>query len=78
MQNLTGQQSHTCDGSAEFDRLVTQRDWKRCPGRRFYLIWHDRQIFLTTWRPQKACGAVVEQDGGCRHMTVRPSVAAFC
>ncbi|KDQ06302.1 hypothetical protein BOTBODRAFT_121700 [Botryobasidium botryosum FD-172 SS1] len=26
------QQRHTCDGSAELDRLIDQQKWKRCPG----------------------------------------------
>jgi hypothetical protein len=37
MNILTDLSHHTCDGSAEFDRLVAQRDWKRCPGRTFYV-----------------------------------------
>ena len=65
MNILTDFSRHTCDGSAEFDRLVVQRDWKRCPGRTFM----HRRTFLTVIS-NTACGAVVEHDGGCLHMTV--------
>ena len=60
--NILTNFSHTCNGSAEFDRLVVQCDWKRCPGHTFML--------LLTVISNTVCGVVVEHDGGCLHMTV--------
>lgn len=42
-----GAPNHVCEAAVEFEKLVEQRRWKRCPGACQYPIYHSDLILFS-------------------------------
>ena len=56
---------HSCDGQAEMDLLLGQKDWKKCPG--VYSLFFSKQVPLPY--TYVACQVPVEKSS-CRFLTL--------